>query len=69
MDAAIVKTTMKGLRRSLGTAQARKAPATNVVAKRLVDAMPDGSLKGRRDRAMVIGSALLVRSGSPRGSR
>jgi site-specific recombinase XerC len=52
-DAAIVKTT-KGLRRSLGAAQAEKAPATNVVAKRLVDAMPDGSLKGRRDRAMVM---------------
>jgi site-specific recombinase XerC len=53
-DAAIVKTTVKGLRRSLGTAQAKKAPATNVVAKRLVDALPDGSLKGRRDRAMMM---------------
>jgi site-specific recombinase XerD len=31
-NAAIVKTTVKGLRRSLGTAQAKKAPATNVVA-------------------------------------
>jgi hypothetical protein len=27
-DAAIVKTTMKGLRRSLGAAQAKKAPPT-----------------------------------------
>jgi site-specific recombinase XerC len=53
-DAAIVKTTMKGLRRSLGAAQAKKAPATNVVAKRLVDSLPDDSLKGRRDRAMVM---------------
>jgi hypothetical protein len=32
---AIVKTTMKSLRRSLGTAQAKKAPATNVVAQRI----------------------------------
>jgi hypothetical protein len=36
-DAAIVKTTMKGLR-SLGAAQAKKAPISNLVAKRLVDA-------------------------------
>jgi site-specific recombinase XerC len=53
-DAAIVKTTMKGLRRSLGAAQAKKAPATNVVAKRLVDSLPDDSLKGRRDRALLM---------------
>jgi site-specific recombinase XerC len=53
-DAAIVKTTMKGLRRSLGAAQAKKAPATNVVAKRLLDSLPDDSLKGRRDRAMIM---------------
>jgi integrase len=53
-DAAIVKTTMKGLRRSLGAAQAKKAPISNVVAKRLVDAAPDVSLKGRRDRALLM---------------
>src|SRR5262245_35971756 len=53
-DTAIVKTTMKGLRRSLGAAQAKKAPATAPIAKRMTDAMPDDSLKGRRDRAMVI---------------
>jgi hypothetical protein len=40
-DAAIVKTTMKGLRRSLGAAQAKKAPATATIAKRMTDAIPD----------------------------
>jgi site-specific recombinase XerD len=49
-DAAIVKTTMKGLRRSLGAAQAKKAPVT--IAKRITDAMPDDSL-GQRDRALL----------------
>jgi site-specific recombinase XerC len=53
-DAAIVKTTMKGLRRSLGAAQAKKAPATNVIAQRIADSIPSNSLKGRRDRAMVM---------------
>jgi site-specific recombinase XerC len=53
-DAAIVKTTMKGLRRSLGATQAKKAPATATIAKRMTDALPDDSLKGRRDRAMVM---------------
>ncbi len=53
-DAAVVKTTMKGLRRSLGAAQAKKAPATNVVAQRMADSIPSNSLKGRRDRAMVM---------------
>jgi site-specific recombinase XerD len=67
-DAAIVKTTMKGLRRSLGAAQAKKAPIANVVAKRLVDAAPDVPLKGRRDRALLM-LALTARSGSPRWSR
>jgi site-specific recombinase XerD len=51
---AIVKTTMKGLRRSLGAVQAKRAPISNVVAKRLVDAAPDVSSKGRRDRALLM---------------
>jgi site-specific recombinase XerC len=53
-DTAIVKTTMKGLRRSLGAAQAKKAPATNVIAQRIADSIPRNLLKGRRDRAMVM---------------
>jgi hypothetical protein len=52
-DVAIVKTAMKGLRRSLGGAQANKAPATATVAKRMVDVMPGDTLKGRRDHARV----------------
>jgi hypothetical protein len=35
---------------SLGPAQAKKAPATATIAKRLVDVMPGDTLKGRRDR-------------------
>jgi site-specific recombinase XerD len=53
-DVAVVKTTMKGLRRSLGAAQAKKAPATVTIAKRMVDVMPGDTLKGRRDRAMIM---------------
>jgi hypothetical protein len=52
--AAVVKTTMRGLRRSLGTAQAKKAPATATIAKLMVGVMPSDTLKGRRDRAMIM---------------
>jgi hypothetical protein len=52
-DVAIVKTTMKGLRRSLGSAQAKRRPTASI-AKRMADAMPGDTLKGRCDRAMVM---------------
>jgi hypothetical protein len=45
---------MKGLWHSLGVAQAKKAPATATIAKRMEDVMPGDTLKGRRDRAMVV---------------
>jgi hypothetical protein len=53
-DVAIVKTTTKDLRRSLGSAQAKKAPATATIAKRMADAGRGDTLKSRRDRAMVM---------------
>jgi hypothetical protein len=59
---------MKGLRRSLGAAQAKKAPPTATIAKRMADAIPDVSPLGRRDRAMLM-LGFAGRSRSPRWSR
>jgi hypothetical protein len=44
-DVAIVKSIMKRLRHSLGAAQAKKAPATATIAKRMEDVMPGDTLK------------------------
>jgi hypothetical protein len=53
---------------ALAAAQAKKAPISNVVAKRLVDAAPDVSLKvDGTERCSCW--ALPARSGSPRWSR
>jgi site-specific recombinase XerC len=49
-DVAIVKSTMKGLRHSLG----QEGAGDSNDRQALVDVMPGGTLKGRRDRAMVM---------------
>jgi site-specific recombinase XerD len=49
----IVRETFAGIRREKGTAQAQKAPLLAVDVRAMVDALPD-SLKGRRDRAMIL---------------
>ena len=51
--AAIIKRTMKGIRRSLGIAQASKDPLRTAEVRRLLDATSTG-LIGARDRALLL---------------
>jgi site-specific recombinase XerD len=54
----LVRTTMAGIRRSLGTAPAQKAAVITAELRRLLAATPAESLAGRRDRALLLlGSA------------
>jgi len=50
---AIVANTMKGIRRTLGTAPSQKAPALTDDIRAMVDAT-DGGIIGARDRALVL---------------
>jgi len=50
---AIVANTMKGIRRSLGTAPAQKAPALTADVRAMLDAT-DAGLIGLRDRALIL---------------
>ena len=52
-SAEVVKATMKGIRRSLGVATAKKAPATVERLLEMLEAVPD-SLRGKRDRAILL---------------
>lgn len=52
-DAEAVKATLRGIRRSLGSAKARKAPALAEHVKAMAASCPD-SLRGKRDRALVL---------------
>jgi len=49
----IVRSTMKGIRRTLGTAKAQKAPATADRLLKMLEQVPD-TLQGRRDRAILL---------------
>jgi len=49
----IVRTTLKGIRRSLGVAPQQKAPATVEVVLDMVKHVPD-NLRGIRDRALLL---------------
>ena len=49
----IVKSTMKGIRRALGTAKAQKAPATADRLLKMLEHVPD-TLQGYRDRAILL---------------
>lgn len=50
----IVRTTMKGIRRTLGTAPTQKAPAVTAELRRMVATCPEATLAGRRDRALLL---------------
>jgi site-specific recombinase XerD len=50
---AEVRAVMKGIRRELGTAQARKQPAVTEVLRAMVEHLPD-TLLGRRDHALLL---------------
>src|SRR4051812_46690684 len=52
-DAEAVKATLRGIRRSVGTAKIHKAPALAEHVKVMVAASPD-TLRGKRDRALVL---------------
>ena len=53
MHAAIVRNTLKGIRRTLGTAPAQKAPALTDDIRALI-AATDAGLIGARDRALIL---------------
>ena len=52
-SAECVKATLAGIRRAVGTAPARKAPAVAELTRDMAKAAP-GSLKGLRDRALLL---------------
>jgi len=52
-DAEGVKATLRGIRRSVGAAKVRKAPALANRVKAMIAASPD-SLAGKRDRALIL---------------
>ncbi len=53
MQRPAVSETLKGIRRTLGTAQATKAPLLTADVRRMVEALPD-TVAGRRDRALLL---------------
>jgi len=53
MQKAVVSETMKGIRRTLGTAQPGKEPLLTADIRQMLDAL-DGSLLGSRDRALLL---------------
>ena len=60
----LVRTTMQGIRRTLGTAPSQKAPVVTAELRRLIAVTPDETLAGYRDRAlMLIGFAGGFRRG------
>lgn len=52
-DAELVGVTMRGIRRTLGTAKVKKAPATAEVIGKMLAHVPD-TLTGKRDRALLL---------------
>jgi integrase len=53
MKHAPVSETLKGIRRTLGTAQQTKVPLLTADVRRMIDALPD-NLTGCRDRALLL---------------
>ena len=53
MQQAVVSETMKGIRRTLGTAQPGKEPLLTADILKMLDAL-GGSLLGSRDRALLL---------------
>jgi hypothetical protein len=61
-NSEIVKATPRGIRRSIGAAPKRKAPAVAEIMRNMARTVPAG-LKGLRDRAL-----LLLGFGAPSGA-
>ncbi len=49
----MVRNTLKGIKRTLGSATVQKAPALTADVRAMVDASEDG-LIGQRDRALIL---------------
>jgi site-specific recombinase XerD len=49
-----VRATLRGIRRTVGVAPVKKAPATTELVRRMVDACDAGTLGGLRDRALLL---------------
>jgi site-specific recombinase XerD len=64
-NAEAVKATLRGIRRTLGAAPERKAPAVAEIMRDMVRAAPD-RLKGLRDRALLLRRVPPLRTGRPR---
>ncbi|MVT52519.1 tyrosine-type recombinase/integrase [Bradyrhizobium yuanmingense] len=52
-DSEAVKATIRGIRRTIGSAKVRKAPAVVARLKAMVETCPD-TLTGKRDRALLL---------------
>ena len=52
-DSEAVKATLRGIRRTVGAAKVRKAPAVAAKVRAMVALAPEG-LKGVRDRALLL---------------
>ena len=52
-DSEAVKATLRGIRRTVGAAKVRKAPAVAAKVRAMVALAPEG-LKGLRDRALLL---------------
>jgi len=50
----LVRTTMQGIRRTLGTAPTQKTPVVTAELRRILVTCPDDTLAGLRDRALLI---------------
>jgi site-specific recombinase XerD len=60
--AALVKQTLKGIRRQCGVAVVQKSPILTTDLRRLLGVIPGETLKGKRDRALLLlGFALASR--------
>lgn len=51
---ALVRTTMAGIRRTLGVAPAQKAAAMTAELRRMVATCPEDTMAGKRDRALLL---------------
>jgi site-specific recombinase XerD len=49
-----VKATLRGIRRAVGTAPNRRAPAIAEITRDMAKAAPGGRMKGLRDRALLL---------------
>src|SRR6516225_4735938 len=53
-DSEAVKATLRGIRRTVGAAKVRKAPAVAAKVRAMVALAPEGRLNGLRDRALLL---------------